>query len=82
MTDTTTTAFALPVPAAMLRAALICASTEQVRYYLNGVYVDPKGYLVSTDGHRAFIGKIELSGAPAFDGWIIPRDAIKRALTG
>jgi len=82
MPDTTTTAFALPVPASMLRAALICASTEQARYYLNGVYVDPKGYLVSTDGHRAFIGKIDLSGARAFDGWIIPRDAIKRALTG
>ena len=82
MTDTTATAFALPVPAAMLRAALICASTEQARYYLNGVYVDPKGYLVSTDGHRAFIGKIDLTGAPAFDGWTIPRDAIKRAMTG
>ncbi len=70
------------VPTATLRAALICASTEQVRCYLNGVYVDPNGYLVSTDGHRAFVGKIDLTGIPAFDGWIIPRDVIKRALTG
>ena len=76
------TAINLTVPTAMLKAALVCASTEQARYYLNGVYVDPKGFLVSTDGHRAFVGKIDLTDAPAFDGWTIPRDAIKRALTG
>jgi DNA polymerase-3 subunit beta len=72
----------IEVPTATLKAALICASTEQVRYYLCGVYVDPKGFLVSTDGHRAFVGKIDLTGVPEFDGWIICRDALKRALTG
>jgi DNA polymerase-3 subunit beta len=72
----------IEVPTAVLKAALICASTEQARYYLCGVYVDPKGFLVSTDGHRAFVGKIDLTGIPAFDGWIICRDALKRALTG
>jgi DNA polymerase-3 subunit beta len=72
----------IEVPTAMLKSALICASTEQVRYYLCGVYVDPKGFLVSTDGHRAFVGKIDLTGIPAFDGWIICRDVLKRALTG
>lgn len=72
----------LTVPTAMLKAALVCASTEQARYYLNGVYVDPKGYLVTTDGHRAFVGKIDLGDADPFGGWIIPRDAIKQALTG
>jgi DNA polymerase-3 subunit beta len=72
----------IEVPTAVLKAALICASTEQVRYYLCGVYVDPKGFLVSTDGHRAFVGKIDLTGIPAFDGWIICRDVLKRALTG
>lgn len=77
-----TTAPTFEVPAAMLRAALICASNEQVRYYLRGVYVDPKGYLVSTDGHRLFCGRIDLTDVPAFDGWIICRDALKRALTG
>lgn len=90
MSDTTTVT--ITVNADMLRAALICASTEQARYYLNGVYVDPKGYLVSTDGHRLFCGKIDLmtqgeggglSIAPdSFEGWIIPSDAIKRALAG
>ena len=72
----------IEVPTAVLKAALICASTEQARYYLNGVYVDPKGFLVSTDGHRAFVGKIDVRNVPAFDGWIICRDALKRALTG
>jgi DNA polymerase-3 subunit beta len=66
----------------LLRAALICASTEKVRYYLNGVYVDPTGYVVSTDGHRLFCGKIDVSDLPEFKGWIIPSDVIKRALTG
>lgn len=66
----------------VLKAALVCASTEQVRYYLNGVYVDPKGFLVATDGHRLFCAKIDLEGVAPFDGWIIPAAAIKRALTG
>lgn len=73
----------LTVPTAILKAALVCVSTEQARYYLCGVYVDPKGFLVSTDGHRLFCGKIALDpGQAPFDGWIIPSDAIKRALTG
>jgi len=78
MTDT----LAIEVPTATLKAALICASTDKVRYYLCGVYVDPKGFLVATDGWRAFVGKIDLTGVPAFDGWIICRDVLKRALTG
>lgn len=72
----------LTVPTEYLKAALICASTEQARYYLNGVYVDPKGFLVSTDGHRLFCAKIDLGDQAPFDGWIIPREAIKQALTG
>jgi len=73
----------LTVPTAYLKAALVCASTEQARYYLCGVYVDPKGFLVSTDGHRLFCAAIELDADQApFDGWIIPREAIKQALAG
>jgi DNA polymerase-3 subunit beta len=77
-----TNPISIEVPTATLKAALICASTDQSRYYLNGVYVDPKGFLVATDGWRAFVGKIDLTGVPAFDGWIICRDVLKRALTG
>ena len=68
----------------MLEAALICASREETRYYLNGVYVDPAGLVVSTDGHRLFAGDFTPDNSratlPAFEGWIIPRDALQRAL--
>jgi len=78
----------ITVNADMLRAALLCASTEQTRYYLKGVFVDPAGKLVSTDGHRMFVGTIDLAASehnPApgsFTGWIICRDVLKRALAG
>jgi DNA polymerase-3 subunit beta len=78
----------ITVNADMLRAALLCASTEETRYYLKGVFVDPAGKLVSTDGHRMFVGTIDLAAsehnlAPgSFTGWIICRDVLKRALAG
>lgn len=41
----------------LFRIAMICASTEETRYYLNGVHVEPhavKGVtLTATDGHKA-----------------------------
>ena len=79
------------IPADYLRAAMICASTEKTRYYLNGVYVDAAGFIVSTDGHRAFIGRFDpceagdgsQRPAPAsFGGYIIPLATLKRVLTG
>lgn len=87
MTDTNTT---ITVNADMLRAALLCASSEETRFYLKGVYVDPAGKLVATDGHRMFVGTIDLASdnpcdnpAPSsFKGWIICRDVLKRALAG
>lgn len=86
MTDTITTGPTLVVLPAMLRAALLCANNEPVRFYLNGVYVDPAGKLVATDGHRMFVGNFDLAAAGvepgSFTGWTICRDAIKRALTG
>nr|DAG74009.1 MAG TPA: DNA polymerase III, beta subunit [Caudoviricetes sp.] len=39
-----------------LKAATMCAATNDVRYYLNGVFFDEKGFIVSTDGHRLFCG--------------------------
>ena len=72
----------ITIPTALLKAALICASKEQARHYINGVYVDPKGFLISTDGHRFFCAKIDLVDVQAFEGWTIPSDAIKRALAG
>lgn len=50
-------------------AAYIGATTavakKDVRYYLNGLFFDPKGFLVSTDGHRLFCSAIEPGHGPA-----------------
>jgi len=64
---------------AILKAAMLCASNEPTRYYLNGVYMDARGYAVSTDGHRLFMAKID---AWEGDSYIIPNEALKRVLTG
>lgn len=71
----------LTIKTELLRAALVCAASSEARYYLNGIYVDPAGFLVSIDGHRLFCAKIEVE-PNSFEGWIIPRDAAKRALAG
>lgn len=47
------------VSALLFRAAAECQSTEETRYYLNGVYIQPHpnggALLVATDGHRLFV---------------------------
>ena len=72
----------ISISTAALKAALICASTDQHRPYINGVYIDSKGYVVSTDGHRLFCVAIDVGDLPAFEGWTIPSDVVKRAVTG
>ena len=61
-------------------------STEETRYYLNGVYFDTKGEnwdyaLVTTDGHRLSKKNIVIAGnqprLPASQACIIPRKAIR-----
>lgn len=42
----------------LLKAALICASSEETRYYLRGVYLATSGHLVTTDGHRMFVARL------------------------
>lgn len=68
-----------------LRVAALFVSTEETRYYLNGVLVEPRAggaTLVSTDGHRLFAAK-DTHGednAPLFGALSIPFGVIKRAL--
>lgn len=73
------TAKRLNISLDLLKATALFVSTEEARYYLNGVFVqaDKKGNVVyvATDGHRMFIapGKSE----PGFVGEIIlPREVI------
>jgi hypothetical protein len=82
------TDFLFSIPTDVLRAALVCVSSEETRYYLRGVHVEPDAddvVLVSTDGHRLFCGRCPLPPAGAItpaDPFIVPTDAIKKALTG
>lgn len=46
-----------------LAAAIPCASRKDIRYYLNSVYLEVAAsgclHIVSTDGHKLFIGRID-----------------------
>ena len=61
------------IPLSHLAAALEFSADKDVRYYLNGVYVDTRaGNLVATNGHAAYIGRpgsVTLDGEG--DGFII-----------
>jgi hypothetical protein len=61
----------------LLKAALFCASQEETRYYLRGVHLSTTGHLVTTDGHRMFVARLD--ERPSIDV-IIPLDTVKAAL--
>lgn len=61
----------------LLKAALVCASSEESRYYLRGVFLSTTGHLVTTDGHRMFVAR--LAERPTADV-IVPYDAVTAAL--
>jgi DNA polymerase-3 subunit beta len=61
----------------LLKAALLCASTEETRYYLKGVHLSTSGHMVTTDGHRLFCAKLA-EAVPA--DVIIPLETVKAAL--
>ena len=70
------TTFTLPVNA--LRAALTHAADSDVRYYLNGIYVDTTaGRIVATDGARLFICDGPRADCAPF---ILPRGEVERLL--
>ena len=64
----------------MLTKTRICVSTEETRYYLNGVYFEVDGGCLSataTNGHRLGNVKAPLpNGAIGMPGVIVPRAAI------
>ena len=61
----------------LLKAALVCASSEESRYYLRGVHLATSGHMVTTDGHRMFVAR--LVERPSADV-IVPYDAVTAAL--
>ena len=65
------------IPTDLLKAALVCASSEKTRYYLRGVHLATSGHMVTTDGHRMFVAR--LAERPTADV-IVPYDAVTAAL--
>jgi DNA polymerase-3 subunit beta len=61
----------------LLKAALICASSEESRYYLRGVHLATSGHMVTTDGSRMFVAR--LNERPAADV-IVPYADVAAAL--
>jgi len=72
-----------------LKAALICTSTDETRYYLNGVAIQLDGdslFIVATDGHRLIAMQPEFTierddtdaaNRADFGSVIIPADIVK-----
>ncbi|ATN32865.1 DNA polymerase III subunit beta [Rhizobium sp. ACO-34A] len=77
--------FAIEVSGAALERAIgavrFAISTEETRYYLNGIYLHPSEgglTLVATDGHRLSKRFIPLEGVPqAMPGVIVPRKTVE-----
>ncbi|RVM08414.1 DNA polymerase III subunit beta [Sinorhizobium meliloti] len=76
--------YSLTLPATELGAALadvgFAVSTEETRYYLNGIFthsVEDGVCLVATDGHRLSKRIIRTETEAAMPGVIIPRGAVK-----
>lgn len=67
----------IPTPTGLLKAALICASKEEARPYLQGVFLSTSGHMVTTDGHRMFVARLAF---PSPADVIIPTYAISLAL--
>lgn len=70
-------------PAQLLRLldkTKFAISTEETRYYLNGIYIEASGdklRAVATDGHRLALADTELpSGAEDLPGIIVPRKTV------
>lgn len=72
---------------AAIRRALGAVSTEDTRYYLNGVYIEPDGEwglrAVATDGHRLYVAPFNAPDAVGDipnGGVIIPHKAVRQLL--
>lgn len=67
----------ITVPTAHLAAALHCAAKNDVRYYLNGVFLDAKsGCVVATNGSVMYVSEPGIVLGLAEDA-ILPRDFVE-----
>lgn len=47
----------ITINAELFVAATHFTSNDETRYYLTGVHLDPKGYMVAMDGHKMFVAQ-------------------------
>jgi hypothetical protein len=78
--------FHVNLPTDILKAALAFAPQKDIRHYLNGVRVERAGRvfnIVATDGVTLFCAKYsEQFSDDMQEDFVIPFDAVKKALTG
>lgn len=60
-----------------IAAAAKYMAVKDVRYYLNGVLLDPRGFVVATDGHAMLVIKGAFAADVLQDQFIIPADVCK-----
>lgn len=72
----------LKMPLDLLRAALPAVSDEESRYYLQGVYFDPAGWIVATNGHVLFAAQVPAVADWAGRGSIVAGKQIEQAVKG
>ncbi len=65
----------------MFRQCRACMPADDIRYYLNGLYLVPDNeknqlHAVATDGHRLCLVVEEIDDIPTFDGIIVPRKTV------
>jgi hypothetical protein len=72
----------LEAPLDLLRAALPAVSTEPRRHYLCGVYFDPAGWIVATNGHVLFAAHVPDVAGWAGRGSIVSGKQIEQAVKG
>lgn len=90
MNDTTTTTpITVTLQSDLVTAALCAVNKSETRYYLQGLFIDARGFIAGTNGHMLFAAHcrdaVKLHGIkPSFgdgalDGIIVPYDAILAA---
>lgn len=70
----------IKIETAVLKAALVCAAKNDIRHYLNGVFVESKNgnlFIVSTTGATMFVHQIEGGYSGDDFGFIIPRSVVE-----
>ena len=60
---------------AIIKALSLFMAKSDVRYYMNGIYLDPEGYAVATNGHQMLVVSV-----PNTLDCLIPADSVKTAL--